>query len=529
MSEGFDVAAARTWLDALPGRHIGECVQQRWQQFGEIDVPVVTVYGSYDTGKSSLIRRILIELGQAVPAWLTISARHETFEVNEIRAAGCLLRDTPGFVVDGTDARAQLNTERATEAVVLTDVAIVTVPPQLVTAELPALRQLLEQQWVPGSLWFVVSRFDEAGVDPEDDPEGYRDLAVRKTRELRSALSLGDTIPVHIVCPDFAQMAGAERNPDPQVWNDSRDWDGIVGLVQAITQLGASDGSTLRRAAEERFWRRAVQQAHVELSEELEKQLDNAVVSDKGEERRQSWLAQLDTVTRAGEADLRGRASAVISDALDSPDPVQRFTTALKTSLGAWHAGCERDIDKLLQSVGATIATERSRPDWQRFERLTEALRREPSESDDEDELEVPLRYAPLVGQVGDAVLDALRYYEKTSRVKKPPPTTPPKFDRIQAAAAGIELATELGRIAERFIQRQRDTDQAYAELQSDLSAAGQEAIALALDDLHRLADNARQRIVDSTADQADLRESLHDMVGQLRNLIASGQTLLRS
>jgi hypothetical protein len=527
MSEDFDIAAARTWLDALPGRQMGERVQQRWQQFGEIDVPVVTVYGSYDTGKSSLIRRILIELGQAVPAWLTISARHETFEVNEIRAGGCLLRDTPGFVVDGTDARAQLNTERATEAVVLTDVAIVTVPPQLVTAELPALRQLLEQRWVPGSLWFVVSRFDEAGVDPEDDPEGYRELAVRKTRELRTALSLDDSIPVHIVCPDFAQMAGAERNPDPQVWNDSRNWDGIVGLVQAITRLGASDGSALRRAAEERFWRRAVQQAHVELSEEVEKQLDNAVVSDEGEERRQSWLAQLDTLTRAGEADLRGRVSAVISDALDSPDPVQRFTAALKTSLGAWHAACERDIDKLLQSVGETIATERTRPDWQRFERLTAALHREPPEPDDEQD--VPLRYAPLVGQVGDAVLDALRYYEKTSRGKKPPPATAPRFDRLQAAAAGVELAAELASIAELFIKRQRVSDQAYAALKADVSAAGQEATELALDDLARLAGNARQRILDSTADQADLRESLHDMVFQLRELIASGQTLLRS
>lgn len=526
MSEGFDVAAARRWLDALPGRQIGERVQQRWQQFGEIDVPVVTVYGSYDTGKSSLIRRILIELGQAVPAWLTISARHETFEVNEIRAGGCLLRDTPGFVVDGTDARAQLNTERASEAVVLTDVAIVTVPPQLVTAELPALRQLLEQRWVPGSLWFVVSRFDEAGVDPEDDPVGYRDLAVRKIRELRTALSLGDTIPIHIVCPDFAQMAGAERNPDPQVWNDSRDWDGIVGLVQAITQLGASDGSALRRAAEERFWRHAVKQAHLELSDELEKQLDNAVVSDEGEERRQSWLAQLDTVTRAGEADLRGRVLAVISDALDSPNPVHRFTMALKTSLGAWHAACERDIDKLLQSVGETTATERSRPDWQRFERLTAALRRDPPESEDEED--VALRYGPLIGQVGDAVLDALRHYQETSSVKKSVPATTPTFDRIQAAAVGIELATELASIAERFVNRQRDTDQAYAALQSDLSAAGQEAIDLALDDLARLTGNARQRILESTADQVDLRESLHDMVGQLRELIASGQTLLR-
>lgn len=46
----------------------------------------------------------------------------------------------------------------------------------------------------------------------------------------------------------------------------------------------------------------------------------------------------------------------------------------------------------------------------------------------------------------------------------------------------------------------------------------------LALEDLTRLADTARQRIVDSTADQADLREGLHDMVGQLRELIVSGQ-----
>lgn len=152
----------------------------------------------------------------------------------------------PGFVVDGTDARAQLNTERATEAVVLTDVAIVTVPPQLVTAELPAMRQLLEQRWVPGSLWFVISRFDEAGIDPEDDPEGYQDLAVRKTRELRPHCRLTIPFPSTSSAPTSPKWPVRERNPDPQVWQDSFDWDGIEGLVQAITQLGASDGSALR-------------------------------------------------------------------------------------------------------------------------------------------------------------------------------------------------------------------------------------------------------------------------------------------
>jgi hypothetical protein len=261
MSEHIDVEAAKTWLDAMPGGEIGGRLAQRWQRFAAIDAPVVTIYGSYDTGKSSLLRRLLIELGQAVPSWLTISARHETFEVNEIRAAGCVMRDTPGFVSDGSDARAEMNTELASEAIALTDVAIIAVPPQLATAEYPTLRELVQQDWAPGSLWFVISRFDEAGVDPDDDPDGYRALGERKTLELRNALGLGDNVPVYVVCQDFAQMAGAERNPDPDVWDESREWDGISELVAAITDLGNSSSSDIRQSAAQRFWGNAVQQA----------------------------------------------------------------------------------------------------------------------------------------------------------------------------------------------------------------------------------------------------------------------------
>ena len=126
-----------------------------------------------------------------MPDWLTISARHETFEVNEVHAAGCLLRDTPGFVTGAADARADMNTHLANAAVDLTDVAIVTVTPQLATAEFPALQALVRRGLDPGSLWFVISRFDEAGVDPESDREGYRELAQRKTDELRRALESG--------------------------------------------------------------------------------------------------------------------------------------------------------------------------------------------------------------------------------------------------------------------------------------------------------------------------------------------------
>lgn len=532
MGEPIDIDAAKAWLDAVPGGEIGKRLDQSWQDLAAISGPVVTIYGSYDTGKSSLLRRLLIELGQEVPAWLTISARHETFEVNQIRVSGCVLRDTPGFVSGGTDARAEMNTGLASDAIALTDVGIVVVPPQLATAEYPVLRELLQQDWAPGSLWFVISRFDEAGIDPDDDPDGYRALAEHKEGELRAALSLDDSVPIYVVCQDFAQMAGAERNPDPSVWDESRSWDGISRLVAAITALGSSSRPDIRQAAAQRFWVCSVQQVLHQLRKEFAAHLENAAVSDEGEQRRASWLAQLDTLTRAAEADLRGRVSAAVGDAVDNPDPAQSFAQALKTSLGAWHAACKRDIDKLLRSIGDTVTTERTRPDWQRFEEMAASLRQEPPApeytADD-------LIYAPVVRQVGDAVLNALRHYEQSRGLKLTSPATgavgtSSSVDRIAAAAAGVSVIAELAVIAEQFANRQRAAKAAIqqrAQLQSELVSVGEEATTLALNTLNGLADDARQRINDATADQVDLRDGLRHLVGELRSHIASGEALL--
>lgn len=505
---------------------MGEQLAERWQRFAALDAPVITVYGSYDTAKSSLLRRILIELGQAVPSWLTISARHETFEVSEIRVAGCVLRDTPGFVVEGADARAELNTELASEAIGLTDVAVITVPPQLVTAEYPVLRRLVEQDWTPGSLWFVISRFDEAGVDPDDDLDGYRELAQRKTVELRTALNLADAVPVHVVCPDFAQMAGAERNPDPDIWDQSREWDGIADVVAAVVAVGSQDGVGRRDAAEQRYWRNAVEQALVQLPDELEKLSHSAVVSDEGAEHRESWLAQLDTVIRAAEADLRGRVVAAVSSALDSPDPAFGFAATLKNSVGAWHSAAERDVDKLLRSVGETMTIDRARPDWKQFDDLAARLRRGPK--DPGAESGESFVYAPIVGAVGEAILEALWHFQDSTGLKKSGLKGSAQSDsRMAAAAAGIGLASQLATIAEGFLKSRRESKQERLDLQAALEVVGDDAIALGLDSLHVLIDDARQRIIDATADQVELRNSLHQMVGELRSLIDSGEALV--
>jgi putative ribosome biogenesis GTPase RsgA len=60
----------------------------------------VTFFGAFDCGKSSLLRRLLVDDDIAVPDWLTISARHETFAASDIRYRGAILRDTPGVDPD---------------------------------------------------------------------------------------------------------------------------------------------------------------------------------------------------------------------------------------------------------------------------------------------------------------------------------------------------------------------------------------------------------------------------------------------
>ena len=151
-----------------------------WAQHAASALPVLTLFGAYDSAKSALLRRLLVDSGATCPEWLTISARHETFGVGVVEFAGMLVRDTPGLSPKADDPRGEHNNRVALAAAGLTDALLVVLPPQLATGELDALRQVVDQCWVPGSLRFAISRFDEAGVDPTGDREQYEDLAARK-------------------------------------------------------------------------------------------------------------------------------------------------------------------------------------------------------------------------------------------------------------------------------------------------------------------------------------------------------------
>lgn len=528
----INLTEAKSWLDAIPGGQLGLEADEQWQKFASISDPVVTVYGAYDTGKSSLLRRLIVDFGVEVPDWLTISARHETFEVSEVRAAGCLLRDTPGFVTGAEDARAEMNTQLANTAVELTDVAIVTVTPQLATAEFPALQALVRRDWAAGSLWFVISRFDEAGVDPESDEDGYRDLAQRKTDELRRALGLNDDVPVFVVSQDFAQMAGSERNPDPHLWDDFRGWDGIAELHEALTNLGSRDSSSLRACAAQRFWRKSVANSLDGLQAEVRKYLDHENFSDEGLRLRHSWVAQLDALQNSAGADLRGKISETIGQAVDDQRDADAIQASLKAVIDFWYGIQERNVEKLLRNVDDTIALERQRPSWKKLEELAESIRIEAGRP--QSVKETTEVFSPALERVSNAALKALTDYENLSTLKKPVKTNASSAKnmskRVAVATAVVPLVVEMSSMAEQFFRSRAsaaERDRQRRALEAELDRVGDRASTMAMTEFEPLIGVARQAILDATAERVDLRDGLNKLVADLQALVASGEALL--
>lgn len=525
----IDITEARSWLDAIPGGQLGLEADEQWQRFASISEPVVTVYGAYDTGKSSLLRRLVVDSGVEVPEWLTISARHETFEVNEVRAAGCLLRDTPGFVTGAEDARADMNTQLANNAVELTDVAIVTVTPQLATAEFTALQALVRRDWAPGSLWFVISRFDEAGVDPESDVDGYRERAQRKTEELRRALELAESVPVFVVSQDFAQMAGSERNPDPRLWDEFRGWDGIADLHKALSTLSSRGGSSLRASAAQRFWRQSIANSLEGLHREIAKYMSHENFSDEGLRLRQSWVAQLNALQSSAEADLRGKISETIGQAVDDQRDADAIQKSLNATIDFWYGLQERKIEKLLRNVDDTMALERQRPSWKELEELAESIRAQAGRSTSVKEQAELI--SPAVKRVSDATLKALTEYEKLSVLRRPAQATAASAmnmsKRVAAATVVVPLVVEMSSVVEQFLRSRAEAaerDRQRKVMEAELDRIGDRAAIMALSELEPLIDAARDVILDVTAERVELRDGLGKLVAELQALVRSGE-----
>lgn len=528
----FEPSAAKYWLDGLPGGSVGNGWMAQWRAFASTPRPVVTVFGAYDTGKSSLVRRLLRESGQEVPEWLTISARHETFEVSSTELAGCTVRDTPGFVPYGDDVRADVNSRHAMDAIGLTDIGIITMTPQLATAEYETLISLISRGWAADALWFVITRFDEAGIDPQSDLEGYRELGERKTRELRNALGLSGEAPVFVVSQDFAQGAGSDRNPDPSIWDESREWDGIDRLLQQLSRTGGSDLTPLRAAAEQRFWRHAVESTLAELRVQRADYVGISELASDGARMRESWEGQLDAISSSAEVDLRARVQETVRGLVRSDNEAQDIGEKLTATLDLWYTTHEREVDRLLQNISSANNIQRERPGWQNLDMLTAKLRPDAGHSEAAQD---GLRVTPLIQMVGDSVLDALIRYDKAA---SPKAVGAPKVvahsvksisQKVAVATAVLPAVYQIAALAEEQYHEKaarEDRERDRRERQSAIQHVADEVADLALTAWQPLIDSARDAIHQVTEEQVALRDSLAALVAGLQVAIDDGELL---
>ena len=356
-------AANQAWLGEASGdQAVGE-LDAAWATFAATHNPVVTLFGAYDTGKSSIVRRLLVEAGEAVPEWLTVSARHETFEQHDVEIGGCVVRDTPGLSPGGDDARSQSNSSAARMALGLTDVVLMTLNPQLSTGERPELLEVLTWDWPEGSLWFVISRADEGGPDPMSDLAGFEAWAERKREEVAASLDATGQRPVFVVVADYAGLE------DPNLWSESRTWDGIDRLSMAMDGLASVDVAPFRAAAETRYWASAVRSRLEELRADLEAlttSRDAALVSSR---RRANFVKQLDALVAAAEVALEGAVGEAVDRVLaNGATDEKQLASTIDPILERWWLAQQAALTRIRRAAVEAIDAQTGSRGWTRLQ-----------------------------------------------------------------------------------------------------------------------------------------------------------------
>lgn len=524
----IDIDAVRNWLEQLPGGSLAQGYASDWDAFEKLDRPVVTLFGSYDTGKSSLLRRLLVDSRIPVPDWLTISARHETFEVNEVEIGDCLVRDTPGFAVGASDMRGQNNTRRAMAAVGLTDVGLVVLTPQLATAEHETLQRVVAQEWPAGALLFVISRFDEAGANPEHDLDGYRNLSDRKVQELREMFKLDDTATVFVVSQDPFQRVGPDSDVDRDEWDSYRSWDGIGALAKAVDTLSTASLPEWRRAAGQRYWTTVVTDVLAELRVQLPEYQSRAEVSASGVAQRDAWMSELDALDRAANASLDGLVDEVVRrSGSGSGNGTKDLQDEIQRSLDQWFTKHEARLRRLQQSISKASERNRDRPSWDGFASLLETL----DAPGDCEEGEGP-GAARHVEQVGVMLIDLLKAVNRDAgpvgNGRSKPTVRDGKWGRhIGMAEAALPLAVYVTTVVAGQVAGRAQAAEGKAAVERREQAVA-ECTHRARDEWAPFVDDVRALIVDKTNDQVSLNEGLCRVVEQLQEAVTEGEILLR-
>ena len=238
--------AGKAWLEEFRETMKGDAeaspLLRELQSLTRAGKPRLHLHGDYNAGKSSFIKRVLIDAGLPVPQDLAVRADPTTAKVSSYDWLGIELVDSPGFQ-SGRDE----DTLAAVRASPDASFILYLFQPNLVTGSVEALQSVLKGDESTGFIsklnrtFFIINRADELGVDPAEDLEGFTHLCDRKRTELIQALgSQGlDVSPDRVFCmaSDPYGLAGDRRDLNSTHFDPFRPWDGHRALAEAFRKV----------------------------------------------------------------------------------------------------------------------------------------------------------------------------------------------------------------------------------------------------------------------------------------------------
>ena len=347
----------------------------RWEEFRDLDTLEVVVFGAYDAGKSSLLKRLLVDWKVPVPGWLTVSGRRETFESKRVEAHGIVLVDTPGLGSGNNE-----HDDLTITAMRLADAYLWVMPPQLLTTgKKRYLEVLFGDVGIADATIAIVARMDEAGVDPSDNELGFAELCTKKKKELSSLVAAAASDrklnSVHCVVADPYQMVGNMPNPEPEIYDIGRSWDGIDNSVHDIQAL-RERRRYLRPQAGARFVRLLMN----DVRDELRRLADDMTLSKEGMDndvdRHDIHKQRLDALQRQARAKLhRGIEDALLSASRSGDagaDSIRSLEECLAKVIDSWAEESFAEYRRLVGELELEVREQMRGPSMDGFRRLAQ-------------------------------------------------------------------------------------------------------------------------------------------------------------